>query len=108
MIPSTLKYEPIGNDESQFCGNLIYSILTDSEIMDTIHERHAAGVRCAVITVVEKGEVVDGYVADQEAILDLVPFVEVRDAVASYSLSDSICSVVIRDGRAAAGISGKL
>jgi len=108
MIPTNLEYQPIGNDESQFCGNVLYSLLTNVEIMDTIQQRHSEGVRCAVVTILENGNVVNGYVADQPAILDLIPFDEVRHAVASYNIQDSICSILIRDGKVAASISGKI
>ena len=108
MIPTDLKYQPLRSDESQLCGNIIYSILTDADIMDTVDQRHAAGVRCAVITILENGQCVDGYVADQTAVSDLIPFDEVRDAVDTYDISDAICSVLIRDGMVLASISGKI
>ena len=108
MIPEKLEYRPLGGEESQLCGNIIYSILTDAEIMGAIDERHAAGVRCAVITVLENGECVDGYVADQSAVAELVPFDEVRDAVNSYKINDSICAILIRDGLVSASICGKI
>ena len=108
MIPENLKYKPISNDEIPLCGNIIYSILTNTEIMDTVRSRHSAGVRCAIISILENGVIVSGYVADQDAIGNLVLFAEVRDAVASYKMKDSICSVVIRDGIVAATISGNV
>ena len=50
-----LTYVPLTEEETPAAGSLVYGVMTNERIMETINEFHTVGMRCAIIVVQEKG-----------------------------------------------------
>ena len=108
MLPDNLRYKPLRPDEQLMGMNLARGAVTDQDIMASVDEHHAAGDRCAIIMLLEHDEFVNGWVANEEAMKDLLPFPQVTEAIGSYDCSDSVCFVLVRDALISVGIVGQV
>ena len=101
-----LKYKNLSSSERVMGREVITWILDDGDIMDMVDSFHDRGLRCAVVVWLEEGDVVDAYISDETAVTDEFELPRVREAVAAYDPSTSVCIVVVRENRNAVTLIG--
>ena len=98
-MESSLIYEPLQEEETEAAGSIVYGVMTNDRIQETITNFHTVGIRCAVVLILEGGELTQVVVREQQAIAKAFPFKEVKEAVANYDLDSNVCMVLVRDHR---------
>jgi len=94
-----LKYKNLSSSELILGQEVLGWLLTDDEIMDAVDGFHQKASRCAVVVWLEDEDVVDAYISDETALEEEFDLTRVHRAVATYDPEESICVVIVRDGR---------
>ena len=90
MDYDNLRFEPLRDSERSLGMQVTTCVLTDEEIMTSVATYHASGSKCAVVTILEKGDFSDGYVGGEDAIRERFQFVQVSQALEEYDPENSI------------------
>ncbi len=103
---ANLTYAPLGASETAPAGEIVYAILTNRRIMEMVHEFHGVNMRCAIIIVLEKSQILEVSVREKEQITKRFPQEEIRDALSSYDLDNHVCLILVRDDKVCEVVAG--
>jgi hypothetical protein len=90
-------YEPLTTREEGAAGSIVYGIMTNDRIVETITDFHTVGLRCAVVVVQKGGVLKEVVVREDRVVREHFPFDEIRDALATYNEKHNVCIVLVRD-----------
>ncbi|MFQ5511687.1 MAG: hypothetical protein ACE5EO_07550 [Candidatus Krumholzibacteriia bacterium] len=99
MMSFIPTYAPLDESEAQIAGGIVYAVLTNPRIMETVREFHGVSMRCAVIITQVGGEVEEVSVREESQVYQRFPLEPIRAALAGYDMKDSVCMVLVRDRR---------
>ncbi len=92
-------YTPLDETETPAAGQLVYAIITNPRIMETVRDFHDVSMRCAVVIVQKRRKVEEVVVWEEALVTRRFPLDEIREALANYDMTDSVCLVLARDDR---------
>ncbi len=102
---SNVIYRDWQREEEELKNQIVKSLPEEDAFLveaDQYHEEHK---RCAFVMVIRfnrEGIIndVEGFIADELTVMELLPFEPVKDALAHYDTQSELCSVIVRNSEA--------
>jgi hypothetical protein len=93
-------YQEMSPEERVLDWRITRQVMSDSVLMNTLHASQAQGEKHAVIALVTNGQLKEAYVSSEQAVKKGFPFNPITQAFDYYEVSDGVCLLIVRDGKA--------
>lgn len=92
-------------EEAEIKNDIIEGVTENQEIQQEVLEYHGGHIRCAFVMTLsfdQQGAVnhVDGFMADEITVMEMLPFDEIKNTLAHYDPEKEYCLILVRNSEA--------